>query len=201
MFKIGVLASGRGSNFQAIIDAVEKKKIDVEISILISDQPEAMALERAVDHNIKILIIERKNYDNNTDYNAAISNALKAEGVDLVVLAGYMRIVREPILSDFKNKIINIHPALLPSFPGLDAQKQAFDYGVKYTGCTVHFVDSGVDTGAIILQEAVPVYNNDTRDSVAERILQQEHKLLPKAIGLISKGLIEVYGRKTIISE
>ncbi len=201
MLTIGVLASERGSNFQSIIDSINSEFIKARIAVLITDNPEAYAIERAKNHNIESLIIIPEDFSGKDSYYLHIAKELKSRNIELVVLAGFMRVVGKPLIKEFQNKIMNIHPALLPSFPGLHGQKQAVDYGVKISGCTVHFVDEGVDTGPIIIQAAVPAYENDTEDSLSERILKEEHKIFPLAIKLFSEGKITVEGRKVIIKE
>jgi phosphoribosylglycinamide formyltransferase-1 len=201
MLIIGVLASGRGSNFQSIIDSINSEFIKARIAVLITDNPEAYAIERAKNHNIESLIISPEDFSGKDSYYLHIAKELKSRNVELVVLAGFMRVVGKPLIKEFQNKIMNIHPALLPSFPGLHGQKQAVDYGVKISGCTVHFIDEGVDTGPIIIQAAVPAYENDTEDSLSERILKEEHKIFPLAIKLFSEGKIAVEGRKVIIKK
>ncbi len=198
MLTIGVLASGRGSNFQSIIDNIKSGYLQVRIAVLITDNPKAYAIERAKNNNIDVLVIPPKNFPDKDSYYSYIAELLQSKGVELVILAGFMRVVGGPLIKAFQNKIMNIHPALLPSFPGLHGQKQAVDYGVKISGCTVHFVDEGVDTGPIIIQAAVPVYDDDTEDSLSERILKQEHKIFPFAIKLFSEGKIVVEERKVI---
>ncbi len=197
--KLGVLASGRGSNFQSIIDSVESGYLNVEIRLLITDNPNAFAIERAKKHGIEYLVITPGTFSSKDEYFKGIAMELKNREVGLVVLAGFMRIVRKPLIDAFSNKIMNIHPAILPSFPGLHGQKQANDYGVKISGCTVHFVDEGMDTGPIIIQAAVPVSEEDTEDTLSERILKYEHRIYPVAIKLFSEGRIEVAGRKVKI--
>lgn len=201
MLKIGVLASGRGSNFQAIIDEIEKGDLKASIEILITDNPAAFAIERAKKHNIKYLFINPGESATKDDFFKKIAGELKTKGVELVILAGFMRIVRKPLIDAFPNRIMNIHPALLPAFPGLHGQKQALDYGVKISGCTVHFVDEGMDTGPVIIQAAVPVLPGDTEDTLAERILSFEHRIYPEAIRLFSEGRLEIRGRKVYIKE
>lgn len=201
MLKIGVLASGRGSNFQAIIDSVESGSLNAEISILIADNSEAFAIERAKNHKIDYRIVFRKQFGSNDDYYENIANELERRHVGLVVLAGFMRIVGKPLIERFPWKVMNIHPALLPSFPGLHGQQQAVDYGVKISGCTVHFVDEGVDTGPIIMQAAVPVRSDDTEETLSARILKLEHKIFTAAIKLFSEDRIEVKGNKVHIKE
>ena len=201
MVNIGVLASGRGTNLQAIIEAIKEGKIEGRISIVISDNQDAFALKRAGQHNIKTRHINFTKFKEREDYDKEIINYLKEKKVDLVVLAGYMRILTPYFINAYKDKIINIHPALLPSFPGLHAQKQAVEYGVKVSGCTVHFVDEGVDSGPIILQQAIEVKDDDTEESLAERILREEHQIYPKAIQLFSEGRLMIKGRKVFIEE
>jgi len=195
IFKLAVLVSGRGSNLQAIIDSIEKEELDVSISIVISNTKDAIALKQAEKHNIKTIFIDPASYLNKVAYDRALIDKLKEFSIDLICLAGYMRILGEEVIQTFKEKIINIHPSLLPAFPGLNAQKQALEYGVKFSGCTVHFVDSGIDSGPIILQTAVPIYDNDDEKSLSERILEQEHHLYPKAIKMIKESQIKVSGR------
>ena len=199
VLKIGVLASGRGSNFQSIIDGIESDRLNAEIVLLITDNPSAFAIERAKKHRIDYLVVLPKEYRSRDNLFSKISDELKKKNVDLVVLAGFMRIVGKPLINAFPNKIMNIHPALLPSFPGLHGQKQAIDYGVKISGCTVHFVDEGMDTGPVIIQAAVPVSQDDTEETLSEKILRLEHKIYPEAIRLFSGGKIEVDGRKVRI--
>ena len=202
VFKLAVLVSGRGSNLQAIIDSIEREELNAHISIVISSTRDAMALKRAEKHGIKTIFIDPTAYLNSKEYDKVLIEKLKEFSIDLICLAGYMRILGEEVIQTFKEKIINIHPSLLPAFPGLNAQKQAIVHGVKFSGCTVHFVDSGVDSGPIILQTAVPVYDNDDEKSLSKRILEQEHYLYPKAINMIKENQIKINGktvtRKTI---
>lgn len=197
--KVAVLASGRGSNFQAIIDSVASGFINAEISLLVTDNPESYSIERSKKHGIEYLVMRPKQYASRDDYFAAVAAELKGRAVDLVILAGFMRIVGKPLIDAFPFRIMNIHPALLPSFPGLHGQKQALDYGVKVSGCTVHFVDEGMDTGPVIIQAVVPIMDDDTEDSLSERILKYEHKIFPEAIRLFAEGRIKVEGRKVKI--
>lgn len=197
--KLGVLASGRGSNFQSIVDNIESGYLDVEISLLITDNPSAFAIERAKKHGIEHLVMMPKQFGSKDDYFKKITVELQKRQVGLVVLAGFMRIVGKLLIDTFPNKIMNIHPALLPSFPGLHGQRQADDYGVKISGCTVHFVDHGMDTGPIIIQAAISVKDDDTEESLSERILRLEHKIYPAAIRFFSEDRIEVIGRKVKI--
>ena len=195
IFKLAVLVSGRGSNLQAIIDSIDREELDAHLSIVISNTKDAMALKRAEKHGIKTIFIDPSTYLNSKEYDKALVLKLKEFSIDLICLAGYMRILGEEVIQTFEKKIINIHPSLLPAFPGLDAQKQAINHGVKFSGCTVHFVDSGVDNGPIILQTVVPVYDNDDEKSLSKRILEQEHYLYPKAIKMIQEKKIRLNGR------
>lgn len=197
---LGVLASGRGSNFQSIIDSIGSGFLKADIAVLITDNPEAYAIERAKKHAIESLLFKPRDFAGRDAYYSRIAEELKKREVDLVILAGFMRVVGKPLIESYRNRIMNIHPALLPSFPGLHGQKQAADYSVKISGCTVHFVDEGMDTGPIIIQAAVPAYHDDTEDSLGERILKQEHRIFPYAIRLYSEGRISVEGRKVIIT-
>jgi phosphoribosylglycinamide formyltransferase-1 len=187
ILNIVVLVSGRGSNLQAIIDSIESGKLPAEILCVISDKPGAFGLERAKKHGIEAIAIDYKKFPNKDEYEKELLRVLKDKNPDLICLAGYMRIVGKELISAFRNKIINIHPALLPAFPGLNAQKQALDHGAKISGCTVHFVDEGCDTGPVILQKTVPVLDGDTEETLSARILEEEHKAYPEAIRLISK--------------
>lgn len=201
VINIGVLVSGRGTNLHAIIKAVEEGKIKGRISIVISDNQDAFALKRAEQYSIDIRYINFKEFKDREDYDREIVKTMKKKKVDLVVLAGYMRILSPYFIRTYKNKIINIHPALLPSFSGLHTQRQAVEYGVKVSGCTVHFVDEGVDSGPIILQKTVEVKDNDTEESLAERILKEEHQIYPRAIQLFSEGRLIIKGRKVFIKK
>jgi len=196
-----VLASGRGSNFQSIIDAINNKNLKAQILLLITDNPSAYAIERAEKHDIEHLILRPKEYSSRDDFYRKITEELQKRNVGLIVLAGFMRVVGKPLIAAYPNRIMNIHPALLPSFPGLHGQKQAVEYGVRISGCTVHFVDEGMDTGPIIMQAAVPVYHSDTEDTLSERILKLEHKIYPEAIRLFSEGRLEVQGRVVKIKD
>ena len=195
MLKLGILASGRGSNFQSIIDEINAGKLSAAVSLLITDTPDAYAIERAKKHSIDFLYLNPRDFKSINDFYARIAAELTKRSVELVILAGFMRIVRKPLIDAFPNRIMNIHPALLPAFPGLHSQKQAVEYGARISGCTVHFVDEGMDTGPIIIQAAVPVSPDDTEDSLSERILRLEHKVYPFAIKLYSEGRLSVEGR------
>ena len=200
MINIAVFISGRGSNFLALLKNIEKGVLkNCQISVVFSNNPNAKGLEYAAEAGIKTIVIPSKNRSDRVEYDKEIINALSEYNIDLICLAGYMRIVTEELVEAYKNKIINIHPALLPSFPGLHAQKQALDYGVKVSGCTVHFVDGGMDTGPIILQKTVPVYDNDTEDTLSARILEQEHTAYSEAVALYAAGRLKVSGRKVEI--
>ncbi|PIY19744.1 phosphoribosylglycinamide formyltransferase [Candidatus Desantisbacteria bacterium CG_4_9_14_3_um_filter_40_11] len=184
---LGVLVSGRGSNLQAIIDAINGGKLNAAIRIVISNKKDAYALERAKKAGIKTIFIDPKDFLSWQDYEQQMVSQLKANGVELVILAGFMRILTPYFVNAYKDRILNIHPALLPSFPGLHAQQQALEYGVKVTGITVHVVDEGMDTGRIILQRVVDVLSNDTVKSLSERMLRIEHQVYPEAIALYCK--------------
>lgn len=199
MINIGVLVSGRGTNLQAIIEAIEEGKIAGEIKVVISDNPDAYALKRAQQYHIDTQYIHFKEFKNREGYDKEIIKTLEEKKIELVVLAGYMRILSPYFIRTYKNKIINIHPALLPSFPGLHAHKQTVEYGAKVSGCTVHFVDEGVDSGPIILQKAVEVSDDDTEESLAEKILKEEHQIYPRAIQLFSEGRLTIKGRRVFI--
>ncbi|MDO5473835.1 MAG: phosphoribosylglycinamide formyltransferase [Phascolarctobacterium sp.] len=197
--KAGVLVSGRGSNLQAVLDRIADGYLPLEIGVVISDKADAYALERAANVGIRTVVVARKECASKEEFEDRIHAALVEAGCELVVLAGFMRILSGNFVSKWHNKIINIHPALLPSFPGLDGQGQALEYGVKFTGCTVHFVDEGTDTGPIILQKVVPVLDDDTHDTLAARILEQEHKAMPEALKLWAEGKLVIEGRKVKI--
>lgn len=198
--RLGVLASGRGSNLQAIIDNIAAGKLDAIVAVVICDKPTAFALERAKKHGIPGIYSNPREFCGKEEYEKAVVESLKENRVELVVLAGYMRLVGKVLLKAFPNRIMNIHPALLPSFPGAHGQKDAVDYGVRFSGCTVHFVDDGMDTGPILLQAVVPVMQEDDEDSLAARILKEEHKLYSRAIQLYAEGRLKVEGRKVRIS-
>ncbi|MBC7075010.1 MAG: phosphoribosylglycinamide formyltransferase [Syntrophomonadaceae bacterium] len=198
---LAVLASGRGSNFDALCRAIEQKDLEAEIKILISDKKDAASLVKARRRGIDAFYIPPRNYRNRDEYEAVIVEKLRERGVNIVALAGYMRLVGKVFLDAYKNRILNIHPALLPSFPGLHAQKQAVEYGVRYSGCTVHIVDEGMDTGPIVMQSVVPVYQDDTEESLAERILAEEHKIYWRSLQYFAEGRVYLDGRKVYIAE
>jgi len=201
LLKLGVLISGNGSNLQSIIDNIENGSLKAVIKIVISNNPDAHGITRAKKHDIPFVVLKNDDFKNKEEYDSELINTLKKHDVELVTLAGFMRIISPRFLKAFPGRVMNIHPALLPSFPGLHGQKQAVDYGVKVSGCTVHFVDEGVDTGPIILQSAVPVMDDDTENTLAARILKEEHKIYPRAIQLFADGKLEVLGRKVHIKE
>jgi len=201
MLKIGILVSGRGSNLQAMIDAIEAKKIKAEIAVVISNVPGVMALERAKKHGIKAVVIDSSEHSDKSSYEKQVIKALEDNNAGLVCLAGYMKLLSPELVRHFRGKIMNIHPALLPAFPGLHVQKKALEYGVKYSGCTVHFVDEGCDTGPIIIQAVVPVLDSDTEETLSARILEQEHKIYPEAIRLFSEGKLKIEGRRVKIEK
>ncbi|VBB05843.1 formyl transferase [Lucifera butyrica] len=196
---LGILVSGRGSNLQSILDAIHAERLNAKIGVVISDNPEANALKRIAGFDIPGVCIERKNFTAKQDFEKAIADELNIHHVELVVLAGFMRILSPYFIQRCFGKIMNIHPSLLPAFPGLDAQQQALQYGAKVSGCTVHFIDQGIDTGPIILQEAVPVLEEDTVETLAERILHVEHILYPRAIGLYCDGRLCTENRRVRI--
>lgn len=200
MIKIGVLISGSGSNLQSIIEAVNNGSIDGEIALVISNEDEAYGLTRAMSYGIPTEVVKHGDYGQRQEFDQELLRVLKENRVDLVVLAGFMRVLGADFLAAFPDRVINIHPAILPSFPGTHGQGQAFDYGVKLAGCTVHFVDEKVDHGPIIIQAAVPVLSNDSEDRLAARILRCEHKIFPRALSLYCAGQLRVEDRKVIIS-
>ena len=200
--RVGVLASGRGSNLQAIIDAADAGRLpNVEFAVVLSDKADAYALERAKTHGIAAEFVDPKAHKRREDYDGALLARLREHGANLVLLAGYMRIVGMALVEAYPNRIMNIHPALLPAFPGLHVQRKAVEYGVRFSGCTVHFVDGGMDTGPIIIQAVVPVLQDDDEDRLAARILRQEHKIYPEAVRLFSEGRLEVQGRRVLIKD
>jgi phosphoribosylglycinamide formyltransferase-1 len=198
--RLAVLASGGGTNLQSIIDRCKQGRLDADISLVISNNPGAGALERATLAGIKTVCINHRKFDSREEFDQAVIATLKAAEIELVVLAGFMRIISTPFLQAFPQKIINIHPSLLPSFPGLHVQQKALDYGAKVSGCTVHFVDDGVDTGPIIIQAVVPIHPTDSEESLAARILEQEHKIYPQAIQWIAEGRVEIINRQVKVT-
>ncbi|MBQ9377929.1 MAG: phosphoribosylglycinamide formyltransferase [Schwartzia sp.] len=198
---LGVLCSGRGTNLQSILAAVDSGQIPAPVGVVLVDVPGAKALERAEKAGIPHFCVDRKQYADKQTFEKALVEKLRAHGVTLVILAGFMRILSPYFVHEFPGRIMNIHPSLLPSFGGAHAHRDVLAYGVKVSGCTIHFVDEGMDSGPIILQTAVPVLGGDDEDSLAARVLVEEHKLYPRAIELFLKGKLKVEGRKVLISE
>ena len=203
--RVAVLASGRGSNLQALLDGIEAGQVQASIVAVISNKKDAVALERARKHGIRDLFVDPKPFagqpDSREAYDRALLAMLQQHDVELVLLAGYMKIVTSVLVNAYANRMMNIHPSLLPSFPGLDVQKKAIEWGCKLAGCTVHFVTEGIDEGPIILQAAVPILDNDTPETLAARILVQEHKLYPRAVELYAEGRVRVEGRRVLIEQ
>jgi len=199
LIHIGVLVSGSGTNLQSIINACASGELNARVTIVVSDNKEAYALKRAEQAGIHSRVVTKEDFPSRVDFDMEVARILKDFDVDLVALAGFMRIVTPEFIRKFPGRIMNIHPALLPSFPGLGVRQKAIDHGVRFSGCTVHFVDEGVDTGPIIIQAAVPVYPDDTEEILKDRILRLEHKIYPKAIQLFEQGRLKIEGRKVII--
>jgi phosphoribosylglycinamide formyltransferase-1 len=197
--RIAVFLSGRGSNFVSIHDAIVAGKINAEIALVFSNKKEALGLGISKERNLDTLYLNPKEYQSRETYDEAIIQEVKKRDVDLICLAGYMKILTSLFCNTFKNKIMNIHPALLPSFPGLHVQQKAIDWGVRFSGATVHFVTAEVDMGPIVLQAVVPVLQNDTEDTLSERILKQEHKIYPESVQLYFEGRLEIKGRRVLI--
>jgi phosphoribosylglycinamide formyltransferase 1 len=198
--RLGVLVSGRGSNLQSIIDAIAAGDLHAMIAIVISNRVDAHGLTRARDAGIETAVLKPREYATRDAYDSAVADLLRSRGVDLVCLAGFMRLVGAPLLAAFPNRILNIHPSLLPAFPGLDAQRQAIEHGVRISGATVHFVTAELDGGPVILQTAVPVFDDDTAETLATRILVEEHKLYPEAIGIALEEGSRIEGRRFVRS-
>ncbi len=199
--QIAVLVSGRGSNLQAIIDAIEQGALAAELALVLSDKADCYALERGRAHGAPVQALSPKDFSDRPTYDRALAEAVAASGAQLVVLAGFMRILSPEFLDRFPNRVINIHPALLPAFPGLHAQQQAYDYGVKISGCTVHFVDAGMDSGPIIAQTAVDISHCESGDAAAAAILVEEHKLFPKVLQYFAQGRVELNNGRVVINE
>ncbi|WP_277656251.1 phosphoribosylglycinamide formyltransferase [Seleniivibrio woodruffii] len=199
MKKIAVLLSGRGSNFVSIKKKIDEGAIKGEIVAVISNKADSKGLEFAREQGLEAIFVNPKEFDGREAYDRELVRILKEKGVELVCLAGFMRIISPYFVSEFRNRILNIHPSLLPSFKGLDAQKQAFEYGVKFAGCTVHFVDEEMDHGNIILQAVVPVLQDDDDHTLAERILKEEHRIYPQAVALFCEDRLKVEGRKVFV--
>jgi phosphoribosylglycinamide formyltransferase 1 len=194
--RIGVLISGRGSNLQALIDAIADGRLRAAIAVVIANDPDAGGLERARQAGIETLAVDHRGWPARDDFDRALARELKQRGVSLICLAGFMRVVGASLLDAFPHAILNIHPSLLPSFPGVDAQRQALDHGVKVSGVTVHFVDRDLDAGPIVLQRSVPVRDDDTRETLAARILVEEHRIYPEAVQLVLDGGWRIEGRR-----
>jgi phosphoribosylglycinamide formyltransferase-1 len=197
---IGVLISGSGTNLQAIIDAIEAKRLDATIKLVLSNKGDAYGLIRARYHAIPTEILDHKKYPSREAYDQAVVNLLRAHGVELVVLAGFLRLLSPVFVKAYSNRIMNIHPALLPAFPGLHVQKKAVDHGVRFSGCTVHFVNEECDEGPIIIQAVVPVFTEDTDATLGARILKEEHRIYPRAIQLYAEGRLRLDGRKVVVT-
>lgn len=198
MFRLGILISGRGSNMLALASAVSEGQIPgAEIAIVISDQGEAAGLERAAERGLETLVVERRGRTR-VEHEVEIIAALRERGVELICLAGFMRLLSPQFIEAFRGRIVNIHPSLLPSFPGLEAQRQALQHGVKWTGCTVHFVDETLDGGSIIAQAIVPVHDNDTTETLSSRILTEEHRLYAQALAALVRGEYLITGRRVL---
>jgi phosphoribosylglycinamide formyltransferase-1 len=196
--RLGVLISGRGSNLQALIDAVDERRLDARIRVVISNRAQAAGLERARDAGIETVVLDHRAYTSRDDFDRSIVAELRARGVALVCLAGFMRLVGAPLLDAFPNAILNVHPSLLPAFPGVDAQRQALEHGVKITGATVHIVTPELDGGPIVIQSAVPVRDDDTFDTLAARILIEEHRIYPEAVQTMLAGGWRIEGRRFV---
>ena len=199
MKKIAVLISGGGSNLQSIIDSAESGYLKVEIAVVLSNKEDAYGLTRARNHGIPAEVVKHGDYQSREDFEAKLIEVLDGYHVDLVVLAGFMRVLTPFFVNHYHSRIINIHPAILPSFPGTHGQKQALDYGVRFSGCTTHFVDEGTDTGPIIIQAVVPILSDDTEETLGSRILKEEHRIFPESIKLWAEGRLVIEGRKVRI--
>jgi phosphoribosylglycinamide formyltransferase-1 len=198
MKRLAVLLSGRGSNFEAIADRIAKGLLEAEIAVVVSNRPEARGLAIARERGIHAVVLPSKGLDREA-YDRSLLEELRKYDVDLVCLAGYMRLLSAGFVREFAQRILNIHPSLLPAFPGLDAQHQALEYGVKLSGCTVHFVDEYLDAGPVLLQAAVPVYDDDTEESLSARILKEEHRIYPEAIRIVLRGDYRIEGRRVVL--
>ena len=197
-FKLAILVSGHGSNLQAIIDSIEKNNLAAEISLILSNVPDAYALQRGKKHRLESIFLDPKSFSSRDDYEKQMIELLQTKSIDLVCLAGFMRILGKKFIEAFSGKIINIHPSLLPAFPGLNVQEKALQHGVRFSGCTVHFVNEEVDGGAIISQAVVPILDADDTQSLSDRILEQEHIIYPEAIRLIIEDRLEFSGRRVV---
>ena len=199
MKQLAILLSGRGSNFEAIADNIDAGKIDASIAIVISNRPDARGLQIAHQRGLNAVSIPSKGMDREA-YDRRLIEELRKQPVDLICLAGYMRLLSASFIREFPNRILNIHPSLLPAFPGLDAQHQALEYGVKVSGCTVHFVDEYLDAGPILLQAAIPVHDDDTEETLSARILKEEHRIYSEAIRIVLSGHYRIAGRRVILN-
>ena len=198
MIRIGILISGRGSNMLALADAVREGRVpETEVAVVISDQANAAGLGHAQSRHLKTVVIERRGRSRD-EHDRELVAVLQEHQVDFVCLAGYMRLLSKHFLSAYRNRILNIHPSLLPAFPGLDAQKQALEHGVRFSGCTVHFVDETLDGGPIITQRVVPLLDDDTEETLSARILEEEHKLYSEALAIVASGAYEIVGRRVV---
>lgn len=197
--RVAVLVSGGGTNLQALLDASREGRLGATIAVVVSNKPDAKALARAAAHGVATAVVQHTAHPDRASFDAALRDVVRAHEVDLVVLAGFMRILTPVFLDAFPDRVINVHPSLLPAFPGVDAQGQAWRYGVKLAGCTVHFVDAGTDTGPIIAQRAVPVRDDDTADTLQARILVEEHALLPAVVADLAAGRVRRVGRKVLV--
>ena len=196
--RLGVLISGRGSNLQSLIDAIAEGRLDATIAVVISNQEDAGGLERARAAGIEAIVVSHRGWASRDEFDRALARELRQRNVGVVCLAGFMRVIGAPLIDAYPNRILNIHPALLPSFPGVDAQRQAFEHGVKVSGVTVHLVTRELDGGPIVLQRAVPVVDDDTRETLAARILEQEHLAYPEAVEIVLTGDWVVEGRRFV---
>ena len=196
---IGVLISGTGTNLQAIIDAIESGKLDAKIEVVLSNKADAYGLVRARNHQIPTEVLNHKNFSSRETYDEAVVALLRERRVELVVLAGFMRLLSAVFVKAYSNRIMNIHPALLPAFPGLNVQQRALEHGARFSGCTVHFVNEECDEGPIIIQAVVPVLPDDTGETLAVRILEQEHRIYPRAIQLFAEGRLKIIGRRVLV--
>lgn len=199
MIRIGVLISGSGSNLQALLDACSAGQIDGRVTVVISDKPDAYGLERARKAGVEALFLDPASCETRSAYSALLARSLQDREIDLVCLAGFMRLIKKPMFEAYSGRILNIHPSLLPAFKGLDAQRQALEYGVRISGCTVHFVTEGMDEGPIIVQASVPVLEGDTVENLRGRILVQEHRIYPEAVQLFAQGRLRLEGRRVEI--
>ncbi len=196
---LGILISGNGSNFQAIIDAIEKKRLDAEVRVVVSNREDAYGLVRAQKHGVPTEIVDHRKFPSREAFDQHLIERFKDRQVELVVLAGFMRLLSADFVHAFSNRIMNIHPALLPAFPGLHVQRKAVEAGVRISGCTVHFVNEECDQGPIIIQAVVPVFSDDSEESLSARILKEEHRIYPKAIQLYSEGRLHVVGQRVLV--